>query len=221
MAGVELSQRKEIPFRKIIILLSLFYSVGVAGHIPDATFDLMLLLTPYTILATIILAVFPYIVWGQWRLFVWAAVTAVVTLSLEIIGVKTGAIFGGYDYGATLGFKLLGVPVLIGLNWVIVVLGAIALMEEISAILWQRVLGAAVFTVIFDMVLEPVAMALDYWDWDGGIIPVQNYIAWGFISAASALLYGIMGLSYRKNRLIPAVFIIQLIFFGALRIVVI
>ena len=36
----------------------------------------------------------------------------------EILGVNYGLIFGKYDYGDNLGLKLLGVPLLIGLNWV-------------------------------------------------------------------------------------------------------
>ena len=37
----------------------------------------------------------------------------------EFIGVNYGVIFGEYIYGNNLGFKLFGVPFLIGLNWVI------------------------------------------------------------------------------------------------------
>ena len=37
----------------------------------------------------------------------------------EILGVNYGLIFGKYDYGDNLGLKLLGVPLLIGLNWVV------------------------------------------------------------------------------------------------------
>lgn len=210
-----------ISYTKIISLMAVFYVVGIAGHIWERTFELMLLLTPYTILATIIIAVVPYILTAHKRIFLWAGITAVVTLALEIIGVKTGMIFGSYDYGSTLGFKILGVPVLIGLNWVIVVLGAISLTEGLTQVAWQRILAAAVFTVVFDMVLEPVAMGLDYWDWTAGFVPIKNYIAWGVISAASAGLYHRMRLSYAGNRIVPAMFIIQFVFFAALWIFVI
>ena len=37
----------------------------------------------------------------------------------EILGVNYGLIFGKYDYGDNLGLKLLGDPILIGLNWVV------------------------------------------------------------------------------------------------------
>ena len=37
----------------------------------------------------------------------------------EILGVQYGLIFGNYEYGNNLGLKILGVPLLIGFNWVI------------------------------------------------------------------------------------------------------
>ena len=40
---------------------------------------------------------------------------------IEVIGVKTGFIFGSYYYGAAMGIKILAVPLLIGLNWSILV----------------------------------------------------------------------------------------------------
>ena len=43
----------------------------------------------------------------------------------EILGVNYGLIFGKYDYGDNLGLKLLGVPLLIGLNWVVLTLSLI------------------------------------------------------------------------------------------------
>ena len=36
---------------------------------------------------------------------------------VEWIGVHTGYLFGSYDYGTVLGPKLLGVPLIIGINW--------------------------------------------------------------------------------------------------------
>ena len=46
----------------------------------------------------------------------------------EILGVQLGWIFGDYQYGEALGYKLFGVPLLIGVNWTLLTLitGAIA-----------------------------------------------------------------------------------------------
>ena len=46
----------------------------------------------------------------------------------EILGVQWGWIFGNYQYGDALGYKVLGVPLLIGVNWALltIITGAIA-----------------------------------------------------------------------------------------------
>ena len=46
----------------------------------------------------------------------------------EGLGVNYGLIFGKYDYGNNLGFKLFGVPFLIGINWIMltIISGSIA-----------------------------------------------------------------------------------------------
>jgi putative membrane protein len=36
--------------------------------------------------------------------------------------------------------------------------------------------------VSYDLLLEPVAIKLDFWNWQGGAIPLQNYVAWYVIS---------------------------------------
>ncbi len=44
-------------------------------------------------------------------------VTMAVGFFVEVVGIRTGLLFGHYEYGATLGTQWLGVPLLIGLNW--------------------------------------------------------------------------------------------------------
>jgi bisanhydrobacterioruberin hydratase len=202
----------------IVILLPIFYLVGLISHSIDALLPYMLAMTPYTIFFTLVLVFLPYVVLGNSRLLTWTVVTAVITLLLEVVGVETGLIFGGYSYGDTLGLKLIGVPVIIGLNWVMVVLGAVTLMEKVTGVLWYKVLGTAVITTLFDFVMEPVAMKLDYWMWDGGTIPLQNYIAWAVISAGGAVLYHRMELSNREHYQVWVILIVQFLFFLGLRI---
>ena len=44
-----------------------------------------------------------------------------VGMAAEIIGVRYGFIFGEYSYGAVLGIKFMEVPLLIGINWCILI----------------------------------------------------------------------------------------------------
>ncbi len=55
------------------------------------------------------------------------------------------------------------------------------------------------------------------WHWDNATIPVRNYIGW-FLS--SLVLFSILDLAIKdiKNKIAPALFIIQFVFFVILNI---
>jgi len=52
---------------------------------------------------------------------------SIIGFLIEVIGVKTGYIFGRYYYGQSLGYHLLSVPLLIGLNWGVLLYSTIQL----------------------------------------------------------------------------------------------
>ncbi len=153
----------------------------------------------------------------------WFAYTYMLTLLLEVIGVKTGMIFGDYIYGDVLGFKLFGVPLIIGFNWLFVIAGAFSVSSRISSNKIIIVSLSAVFSVLFDYLLEPVAMKLGYWEWKDSIIPVQNYAAWFIISlTASAGLVFFKSKNekeynlFKNTNMFLHYFFAQIIFFLAL-----
>jgi len=116
----------------------------------------------------------------------WFAGASVATFLVEVLGVATGAIFGPYHYLDVLGFSLAGVPLIIGLNWVLAVWG---IHSAIRAVFpgwsrWALALLTGVGCILFDIVLEPVAIKLGYWVWHDGTIPLQNYLAWGIIGTS-------------------------------------
>lgn len=170
-----------IKYKEFLFLI-IMYSVGIAGHLIPQTRNLMITLTPFTLLLTGGLVAYKSFVSSDKKFIYWGVITYIVTFSLEVIGVKTGLIFGGYDYGTALGFKVLDVPIIIGFNWVLVILGAIS----ISRVFTQNVIlisvSAALLSVIFDFFLEPVAINLGYWNWDQISVPLQNYLAWLLIA---------------------------------------
>ncbi len=201
-------------------LLPAFYLVGLIGHALPATYAFMIILTPYTLLATAIVGFFPYALDKEYKLLLWAVITFLITLFLEILGVKTGLVFGSYAYGETLGLQFMGVPVLIGINWTLVILGTLTIVERFTKSVPAVMILTALITVVFDYIMEPVAIALDYWSWEGGPIPLQNYVAWGVISFIFAGLFKLMGLTNRRP--LPLVILAtQTIFFFALRFIVV
>ena len=146
-----------------------------------------------------------------------AGMIAVLSLLIEYIGVTTGVPFGRYEYGATLGYKLLGeVPLPIPFAWLVVVPGALIT----ARLLWPASQGssapygrllpaAAALVVLYDLLLEPFAVyVMEYWRWiDGGpiyAVPAANFLAWGatgLLLAALALL--ICGRRLSEPALLP------------------
>ena len=81
----------------------------------------------------------------------------------EILGVQWGWIFGDYQYLEALGYKVLGVPVLIGVNWALlaVITGAIA-QPFYEHIIMSIIIGVALM-LFLDLLIEPIAPVLDFW----------------------------------------------------------
>ncbi|CAN5769050.1 hypothetical protein BH23GEM11_BH23GEM11_05700 [soil metagenome] len=209
-------------------IFAIFYGVGVAGHLAEATRPLMLAITPWFLLLMGLLALATLLRAGGRaggaRFWTWAGATFVATWALEVLGVHTGIVFGEYVYGRGLGAPVLGVPPLIGFNWVLVCLGVLIWVapagERRGVPKPVLALVAALLATGFDWVMEPVAMELGYWSWAGGVIPVQNYVAWFGIALGASLgwLYGLPKAARTATRLPAWHVVVQLLFFAALRV---
>lgn len=99
---------------------------------------------------------------------------------IEYIGVHYHVPFGIYEYGDGLGIKVLDIPLVIGLNWVIVTVSSWITVEWAFS-KWNKlskILMSASLMTILDILIEPVAPHLDYWMFQLNWPPIQNYIAW-------------------------------------------
>lgn len=196
---------------------AIFFLVGVAGHLFPQTRDLMTLLTPAFLLGFGLLMLVPEFNRKGVKFLLWSGVTYLVTLILEILGVKTGLVFGAYHYSGVLGAGVFDVPLVIGFNWVLVVAGAILWAEGEVRSPWGRALTAGLLCVLFDFLLEPAAIGLNYWTWDQGFIPLQNYAAWFVISFGVALFWQALKIQVQSLNL-KYYLIFQVFFFLFLRI---
>jgi putative membrane protein len=107
----------------------------------------------------------------------------------EILGVNYGLIFGDYIYLDNLGFKILGVPILIGFNWIILTLITGSLSSLLSSNIYYSVLCGAIFMILLDLLIEPVAPLLGFWVFDNEQVPVQNYVGWFVIGIVTQYLF--------------------------------
>ncbi len=124
------------------------------------------------------------------------------TWTIEAIGVNSGEIFGAYDYGNALGLKILDTPPIIGINWAILVLGTgywlILSSLKIKNTILFSFLGAIIMTIL-DILIEPVAIKLDFWHWKTQTPPLQNYLAWFLISFLLFLSFPKRIFNYKKR----------------------
>ena len=110
---------------------------------------------------------------------------------VEYIGVNTGLFFGTYEYGQELGWTIGGVPYVLGLNWYCIVAASAHLVWKFlpKQPLFVQALLTALACTAMDFLIEPVAMHYDFWNWEGGNIPLNNYICWFIFSAIFASVY--------------------------------
>lgn len=158
--------------------LIVLYASGLVGmHIPavSATF---ISLVPLTLWFTGFIC-FWFFPKPSIQAYVLLAAIAVAAWMLEVVGVRTGQIFGEYAYGRTLGYQVLNVPITIGINWILLVMVTGAVVQEwnMGGKIGRAALGAGLMTAL-DVLIEPIAVHFDFWQWNNNYIPIQNFIAW-------------------------------------------
>ena len=108
---------------------------------------------------------------------------------MEWIGMKTGLIFGRYSYAKNSGPTLWGnVPLAIPLMWCVISYMAFSMSTLIFDIIGfsdaygMLIVNAAILTMLWDFVADPLAVAEDGWKWEApGIyygIPAHNFAGW-------------------------------------------
>ncbi len=158
----------------------------------------------------------------------------VTGIGVEIVGTSTGYLFGEYEYGKMLGNGIKKVPLIIGINWFIIMyccgVTVHTILEKLSAKL-EAMTGApspalkilsivsdgAMLAVVFDWIMEPAAIKLGYWKWLGdGDIPAFNYMTWFVISTLLMLVFSILKFN-KQNIFAVNLLMIMMMFFMLVR----
>jgi len=198
-------------FTKVVIFFVVFYSVGIIGLSIEATHPLFVRLTPLALLLSTLGMAFFHRGYSEKAIVVFF-VLYLIGFGVEVIGVNTKLIFGHYTYGSGLGPKLLQTPLIIGLNWLLLVYAANSVLEKLIGNRFLIPVLTGLVMVTYDLILEQVAPQIDMWSWQNEKVPVQNYLAW-FVLAV--ILSGVLTFSgiRVKNRLAPLILICQILFF--------
>ncbi len=197
MTNIPINQKiseKEIyslHFKIVLLVIAMHLAgfVGLQWELSRPTFEMLI---PFNLVSTTLILLYFHQDWNG-AFIVFTLTTFLVGFGIEWLGVHTGAIFGSYQYGYTLGFKLDEIPPLIGLNWLVLVysVGVIAL--KVSKNPWFGAALGASLMVLLDVLIEPVAIKHNMWSWNHEYVPLQNYIAWWIVA------YGLVWLFLRLN----------------------
>lgn len=213
-------------------IAALFHVIGFTG--------IFFLKSEFIIKATSInlLLMFILLLWTQnnrnagfWIFLLFCYVSGVAA---EVIGVNTGKLFGEYEYGNVLGKKIMEVPLIIGVNWFIIIYcSAVSIHTLLDKITRKTdletgdrfkklralsiIIDGATLAVVLDWLIEPVAVRLDYWHWKGdGSIPFFNYLSWFLVSVLMLLIFHLCKFE-KQNKFAVNLLLIQVMFFLLLR----
>ncbi len=202
------------PVKRIIfVVLPLMHIAGFIGLQLEASQSLFKALVPFHLLSCLVLLLLFQEQWNA-KTLIFCVIAYLVGFFIEALGVHTGLIFGQYQYGETLGWKIIDIPLVIGVNWLILIFCTGILLDEWYQNPWLKAAIGATLIVAIDFLIEPVAIRLDFWDWTYHQIPLQNYIAWYVV--AFGLLCLFFNLSFPKhNRIAVLLLICQALFFAA------
>src|SRR5665647_154739 len=202
------------------------YGVGLTGMLVPFTHDLFVLITPLNLLFAA-----AFLFWRnkpETKVIVTGLVIIITAFIIEATGVNTGRIFGAYSYGRALGPALWNTPLIIGLNWFMLIYCTNAITRQLWSLLSTGkevrpglaegafiIITGTLLMVLYDLLLEPAATRLDMWSWDGSNIPFRNFIAWFVISLVYHMVYRLWGQGDLNMRALP-LFIVQLLFFAVI-----
>lgn len=180
-----------------IIFIIVFHIICLVGLLVPYLQDLFLSLVPFHLLLMAVILIINQKQFSA-NFFITAITIAIAGFIVQLLGVTTGALFGEYTYGETLGVKLAEVPLIIGLNWFILIfsLGSFLKRKFKHQPIIKSLVGAFVL-VVTDILIEPVAIRYNCWSWTDSYIPLQNYVVWFIVSFLMLRFY--FAMDFRKS----------------------
>ena len=208
---LKLIDEKELRNFSIFIVWLINIS-GFFGILSDQK-DFFLSSSPYVLTMTLFLLVVNSSI--DKNLFTRLFFIFLLGLSVEIIGVNYSFFFGEYKYGDNLGVKIFNVPIVIGFNWVLLIILTGNFADRIfpKSIIRKVVFGSAMM-ILMDLLIEISAPKLDYWEFTINPVPFSNYFWWFVFSILFHLIY--QPIKNKEYQVSTNILLIHFLFFGLL-----
>lgn len=194
-----------------IFIIWLFNISGIFGILSSQQ-DWFLGLTPLNLLVYFLAILFNLEI-INWRFFVAFSIPFSIGFITEFLGVNYGWFFGNYEYGENLGIKIGKVPIMICVNWGVLTVITSDVAQKITKNTFLRFILGGFLMMALDVIIEVVAPRFDFWEFENGIVPIKNYIAWFVIAAIAHFFYNLFKIKSNK-KVSGHIFIAILIFFS-------
>lgn len=179
---------KNSHFKQLSIVIIWLFQVSAIIGISLGHHDWFISKTPLNLIITAVLLTIHFPI-DSFKKIIVALGIFTFSFLIEWIGVHFGFLFGVYEYGKNLGQKIDGVPLLIGVNWAVLILCTAAMADRWVKPVMLKVLLGALLMVFMDFFIEASAPPFDFWIWASGTAPLRNYIAWFIVSALLHTFY--------------------------------
>ncbi len=211
IAFADIQQFFNLNFKKTAVFFVIFYLVGIAGMLLPFSFPLFVKLIPVALILSSVALAFYHKSFDAKTLAVFISIY-LIGFFVEVAGVNTGLIFGNYTYGDSLGIKAFNTPLIIGLNWLLLVYISASVLEKTNLHVTVKVIFSALMMLGYDLIIEQIAPLLNMWNWQNEMVPLNNYIAWFFLAVVFHAAIQVFGIK-TKNKLAPVILVCQVLFF--------
>ncbi len=150
-----------ISHKTALIILLVVHFFGILGLIYLSTRPYFEMATPVNLLLTFVLLFYFHKDWNK-AFLAFALSTYLIGFLVEVAGVHTSLIFGSYAYGDSLGPKLWEVPLIIGINWLVLTYASGVVSTALTSNKLIGILVGSLLMVGLDFLIEPVAIVLDF-----------------------------------------------------------
>ena len=207
-AEIPISSRYHSTVRNVLLLA---YVAGVIGLQLPAVAVYFRPLSPFTLISSLVVLLLYHTDWRP-SFYIYCLLALLTGYFIEVVGVHTGQIFGQYAYGDGLGAKVWSVPPVIGVNWLALSYCCGSVCNCLAVPVWGKVLAASLLMVGLDVLIEPVAVELDFWTWFGQPVPLQNYVGWWMVSVVLFSVWYMLPFA-KENRMAKWLLFFQFLFF--------
>jgi putative membrane protein len=208
---------KEKLHDRIIWIFAIFFGVGVILFSIPATRVLFFRITPFTLVGLAAVLFAYHKTWNIKNILLFLFIF-LFSFFTEMLGVKTGHLFGSYVYLTSLGVKLFDVPLIIGVNWLVLSYGAHAMTRRFLQHRFLRVILAALLMVFYDIILEVAAPIMHMWAFDIGYPPLENFVMWFVLGLIFQTGLELLKIN-TNNKAARSLFVVQMIFFLLISII--